>query len=121
MRKGGITAVNCTVSVWEGFQKTVDNIATMKQSIRDNADLLTLVRTTDDIRQGEEPRARPASFSASRTPQRSRTISAISRRSSDMGVSVVQLCYNTQNLIGTGCYERDGGLSGYGHEVIARR
>ncbi|MDZ5461865.1 membrane dipeptidase, partial [Azohydromonas lata] len=28
-------------------------------------------------------------------------------------------CYNTQNLIGTGCYERDGGLSGYGHEVIA--
>ena len=32
---------------------------------------------------------------------------------------VVQLCYNTQNLIGTGCYERDGGLSGYGREVIA--
>jgi len=34
-------------------------------------------------------------------------------------VRVVQLCYNTQNLIGTGCYERDGGLSGYGHEVVA--
>ena len=31
----------------------------------------------------------------------------------DMGVRVVQLCYNTQNLIGTGCHERDGGLSGY--------
>ncbi len=28
----------------------------------------------------------------------------------DMGVRMVQLCYNTQNLIGTGCYERDGGL-----------
>ncbi|UGA38425.1 dipeptidase [Chromobacterium haemolyticum] len=36
-----------------------------------------------------------------------------------MGVRVVQLCYNTQNLIGTGCYERDGGLSGFGREVIA--
>jgi microsomal dipeptidase-like Zn-dependent dipeptidase len=24
----------------------------------------------------------------------------------------VQMCYNTQNLVGTGCYERDGGLSG---------
>ena len=32
---------------------------------------------------------------------------------------MVQLCYNTQNLVGTGCYERDGGLSGYGREVIA--
>jgi len=37
----------------------------------------------------------------------------------DMGVRVVQLCYNTQNLVGTGCYERDGGLSGFGREVIS--
>jgi membrane dipeptidase len=35
-----------------------------------------------------------------------------------MGVRVVQLCYNTQNLVGTGCYERDGGLSDFGREVI---
>ena len=27
MRKGGLTAANCTVSVWEGFQATVNNIA----------------------------------------------------------------------------------------------
>ena len=31
MRKGGLTAANCTVSVWEGFTDTVDNIAEMKQ------------------------------------------------------------------------------------------
>ena len=31
----------------------------------------------------------------------------------------MQLCYNTQNLVGTGCYERDSGLSGYGHELVA--
>ncbi len=29
------------------------------------------------------------------------------------------MAYNTQNLVGTGCYERDGGLSGFGHEVVA--
>ena len=49
MRKGGVTAVNCTVSVWESFQKTVDNIAEMKQQIREYGEILTLVRTTDDI------------------------------------------------------------------------
>jgi len=32
MRKGGVTAVNCTVSVWESFEKTVDN---MRQSVMD--------------------------------------------------------------------------------------
>ena len=37
MHKGGITAANCTVSVWENFAKTVDNIALMKKQIRDNS------------------------------------------------------------------------------------
>ena len=32
----------------------------------------------------------------------------------------MQIAYNTQNLVGTGCYEsRDGGLSDFGREVIA--
>jgi membrane dipeptidase len=38
----------------------------------------------------------------------------------ELGVSVIQLTYNTQNLSGGGCYERhDTGLSGFGHEVVA--
>ena len=36
------------------------------------------------------------------------------------GVGIVQLTYNTQNLIGSGCYEsRDSGLSDYGRDVVA--
>ena len=41
MKKGGISAANCTVSVWEDFNGTVRNIAQMKRLIRENADLLT--------------------------------------------------------------------------------
>src|SRR5207237_9208162 len=38
----------------------------------------------------------------------------------ELGVGIMQIAYNTQNLVGTGCYEsRDGGLSDFGHEVIA--
>src|SRR6266478_9036132 len=38
----------------------------------------------------------------------------------ELGVGVVQITYNTQNLAGSGCYERrDTGLSGFGHEVVA--
>jgi membrane dipeptidase len=38
----------------------------------------------------------------------------------ELGVGIVQMAYNTQNLVGTGCYEsRDGGLSGFGRELVA--
>ncbi|MDX1434503.1 MAG: membrane dipeptidase, partial [Gammaproteobacteria bacterium] len=36
-----------------------------------------------------------------------------------LGVGCMQLTYNTQNLVGTGCWEsRDGGLSDFGRDVI---
>src|SRR5580698_10500258 len=54
MRKGGLTAANCTVSVGAGFQATVNNIAEMKNMIRDNAQILTLVRSTSDITRAKE-------------------------------------------------------------------
>ena len=37
MRKGGLTAASCTVSVWEGFQATVNNIGDMNKLIDENA------------------------------------------------------------------------------------
>ena len=38
----------------------------------------------------------------------------------ELGVGVVQITYNTQNLAGASCYERrDTGLSGFGYEVVA--
>jgi len=118
MRCGGLTAANCTVSVWEDFRGTVHNIAQMKSMIRDNADLLTLVRSTADIEQAKRDGKTGIILGFQNAHAFEDHLGHI-EAFADMGVRVVQLCYNTQNLIGTGCYERDGGLSGYGHEVIA--
>jgi membrane dipeptidase len=118
MRKGGITAANCTVSVWEGFQATVDNIAVMKKAIRDNSDILTLIRTTEDIQQAKKAGKTGIILGFQNAAAFEDNLGYI-EAFADMGVRVVQLCYNTQNLIGTGCYERDGGLSDYGREVVA--
>ena len=118
MRRGGLTAANCTVSVWEDFKGTVHNIAQMKSLIRDNADLLTLVRTTRDIDDAKREGKTGIILGFQNAHAFEDHLGHI-EAFADMGVRVVQLCYNTQNLIGTGCYERDGGLSGYGHEVIA--
>lgn len=118
MRKGGLTAANCTVSVWEDFAKTVDNIANLKRLIRENSDLVMLARNLADIDRAKSE-GRTAIILGFQNGYAFQDNLGYIEAFHDMGVRVVQLCYNTQNLIGTGCYERDGGLSGFGHEVIA--
>ena len=118
MRKGGITAANCTVSVWEGFQKTMDNIAEMNRYIRAHGDILTLITSVADI--SETKKANKTGIilgfqNAHAFEDRLGYIEIFKR----LGVGVVQLAYNTQNLICTGCYEEDKGLSDYGREVVA--
>lgn len=118
MRRGGLTAANCTVSVWEGFTDTVANIADMKKLIRDNSDLVTLVRSTADI-QAAKDNNKTGIILGFQNAQAFEDNLGYIEAFADMGVRVVQICYNTQNLVGTGCYERDGGLSGFGRETIA--
>jgi membrane dipeptidase len=118
MRRGGLTAANCTVSVWEGFSDTVANIADMKKLIRENNELVSLVRSTDDILAAKKAGKTGIILGFQNAHAFEDNLGYI-EAFADMGVRVVQLCYNTQNLIGTGCYERDGGLSGFGREAIA--
>jgi membrane dipeptidase len=118
MRRGGLTAANCTVSVWEGFNDTVANIADMKKLIRENSDMVSLVRSTEDILDAKRKGKTGIILGFQNAHAFEDNLGYI-EAFADMGVRVVQLCYNTQNLVGTGCYERDGGLSGFGREVIA--
>src|SRR5436189_6042839 len=50
MRKGGLTAANCTCSIWEGFVGAMRHIAQWKRWLADNSDLITPVSTTANIR-----------------------------------------------------------------------
>lgn len=119
MRAGGLTAANCTCSVWEGFEGTMRNIAAWNRMFRDNADLVVPVRTTGDI---------VAAKKAGRTGiiLGFQNISAFEdqigyvKLFKDVGVGIAQMAYNTQNLCATGCYESvDRGLSDFGHEIVA--
>ncbi|CAH0527459.1 hypothetical protein CTH30272_01102 [Allocatenococcus thiocycli] len=118
MRKGGITAANCTVSVWEGFLNTVNNIVEMNNLLEENNDLVIKVRTTDDIRKAKQ-QGKTGVIMGFQNAHAFEDQLGYVQVFKDLGVGVVQMCYNTQNLVGTGCYERDGGLSGFGHEIVA--
>ena len=118
MHRGGLTAANCTCSIWEGMRDTMINIARWKQAFVEHGDLIMQVRSAADIRDAK--RLGKVGILLGR-----QNTSAIEDRLDvlplfkDIGVSVIQLSYNTQNLVGSGCWEeRDGGLSGFGREVI---
>ncbi|SFU98148.1 dipeptidase [Halomonas korlensis] len=118
MRRGGLTAANCTVSVWEGFQATVDNIVASNQLMAECSDLVRPVRTTADITRAKEEGKTGILYGFQNAHAFEDQIGYV-EVFKQLGVGIVQMCYNTQNLVGTGCYERDGGLSGFGHEIVA--
>ncbi|MEJ2680801.1 MAG: dipeptidase [Gammaproteobacteria bacterium] len=118
MSKGGLTAANCTVSVWDDFQATVDNIVDMNKLIEENADLVLKVHNTDDILRAKAE-GKTGILMGFQNAHAFEDQLGYVQIFKDLGVGVVQMCYNTQNLVGTGCYERDGGLSGFGREIVA--
>lgn len=119
MRKGGLTAANCTCSVWEGFEGTMRNVADWKRYFRDNADLIMPVRTTADIKRAKKAGKTGIVLGFQNISAFEDRLGAI-ELFKEVGVGVAQMAYNTQNLVGTGCYEsRDSGLSDFGREVVA--
>lgn len=119
MHEGGLTAANCTVAVWEGFEPTMRHIASFGRWLDEHADLVRRVLSVEDVR-------------AAKTEGRVGVILGWQNTSPieddlrrlplfhELGVRIVQLTYNTQNLVGAGCYEsHDSGLSDFGREVVA--
>jgi len=119
MRRGGLTAANCTCCVWENFRGTMENVARWKRLLRDNADLITQVYTTEDIRRAKS-QGRTGIILGWQNVSGIEDQIPFLALFKELGVGVIQMAYNTQNLVGTGCYEKhDGGLSEFGHEVVA--
>ena len=119
MRKGGLTAANCTCCVWEGFTETMRNVMRWKAWFRENGDILKQVYTTADILKAKEEGKTGIILGWQNITGIEDQIGYLGLFK-ELGVGIIQMAYNTQNLVGTGCYEtRDGGLSDFGREVVA--
>jgi len=119
MHAGGLTAANCTCSVWENFKETMANIGAWEHHFAEHADLIRPVHTPEDIERAKAEGRVGIILGF-------QNLSAIEDRIErlalfkQLGVGIMQMAYNTQNLVGSGCYEsRDGGLSDFGCEVVA--
>jgi membrane dipeptidase len=118
MRKGGLTAANCTCCVWENFTETMRNVMRWKAYFREHADLITQIYTTADIQAAKEAGKTGIILGWQNITGIEDQIGYLGLFK-ELGVGIIQMAYNTQNLVGTGCYEsRDGGLSDFGHDVL---
>ncbi len=118
MHRGGITAANCTCCVWDGFVGTMHNIAQFKRWIDENDDILLQVFGAEDIERAKAENKVGIFLGWQNTSGIEDRIDNL-RLFRDLGVRVIQLTYQTQNLVGSGCWEsKDLGLSDYGRDVI---
>ncbi|NKC15621.1 MAG: peptidase M19 [Gammaproteobacteria bacterium] len=118
MRKGGLTAVNATCVVWQGFRGAMDSIARWKQWFAANDDILLQVHCAADIRRAKAAHKTGIYLGWQNTYGIEDRLEYV-RLFKDLGVGCMQLTYNTRNLVGSGCWEsKDEGLSDFGYEVI---
>ncbi|MEO6062134.1 MAG: dipeptidase [Thermoflexales bacterium] len=116
---GGVTAVNATVAAWHTAEEAVNLMADLLNVIAERADILVQARSVADIR---------AAKAAGRVGviagfQGAEPIGAnlnMLKLYHALGVRIIQLTYNFQNLIGCGCQEPDdNGLSDFGRDAVA--
>ena len=97
MRRGGVTAANCTCSIWEGFQPTIDNIAQWKRWFVDHDDVLLQVRTTADIARAKRAGKTGIVLGFQNTSAFEDQLGYV-QIFKELGVGIVQMTYNTQNF-----------------------
>lgn len=119
MRQGGLTAANCTCCVWENFHDTMLAIGQWNRMFADHNDLITKAVSVEDIRTAKRNSKTAIVLGFQNTSafeDRAEFVEIFKQQ----GVGIVQMTYNTQNLVGSGCYEStDSGLSDFGHDIVA--
>lgn len=112
-RAGNVGCVHVTLAIWEDARDTLSVISTWHQMFRENPDLIELAHTADDIERIAGSGRTAVVFGFQNTSPFEDDIGLVSVFHA-LGVRIVQLTYNTQNLIGSGCWEEhDSGVSGF--------
>ena len=115
---GGVTAINATIAIWEGFRETLDNIARWPRRFAKHADTLVQATSVADIVQAKKNGRTAVIFGWQNASPIENDLDRLALFRA-LGVLIVQVTYNERNLLGNGCYERtDDGLSNFGLDAV---
>ncbi|MEM9438846.1 MAG: membrane dipeptidase [Pseudomonadota bacterium] len=118
LREGGVDAVHVTIAYHETFRETVLNIERWNSWFERFPDLIFQGRTGEDVRLARET-GRTAIFFGFQNPSPIEDDIGLVEILHTLGARFMQLSYNNQSLLATGCYEaNDPGITRMGREVI---
>ena len=118
MQEGGVTAVHATIAYHETFRETVANVETWNRWFERFPELIFHGRTGDDVRRAKTE-GRTAIFFGFQNPSPIEDDIGLVEIWHSLGARFMQLTYNNQSLLATGCYEaEDQGVTRMGRQVI---
>lgn len=118
VRSGGVNVVHATCGVWEDMASTMTRIGSWRHFERQNADIVRIVRTVDDMHRAvsDDVLGIVLGFQNSSMLGDDPEMAGIF---ADVGIRVIQLTYNIANHLGSSCWEpHDGGLTRVGRRMV---
>jgi membrane dipeptidase len=119
MRAGGVDAVHVTIASHESFREMILNLEQWNRWFEVHGDLIFKGITAADVRLAQET-GRTAIFFGFQNPSPIEDDIGLVEICHQLGIRFMQLTYNNQSLLATGCYENDDtGLTRMGKQVVA--
>lgn len=118
MREGGVDAVHVTIAYHEDFRETAANFAAWNRRFERHPDLIMKGLCAGDIDTARKTN-RTAIFFGFQNPSPMECDIGLVELLHILGARFMQLTYNNQSLLATGCYEaHDSGVTRMGRAVI---
>ncbi len=118
LKASGIHAVHVTLVYHEVARATLTRFAEWEQRFEQNSDLIMPVYRALDIQKAKELGKVGILFGAQNCSSIEDEIGLVSVMRKQ-GLAIMQLSYNNQSLLATGCYEKhDTGITRFGEQVI---
>ena len=119
MNAGGVAAVHVTICYHEDFRETVENVIAWNRRFEAFPELIVHGRTGDDARRAHAEGRTAVYFGFQNCSPIEDDIGLV-EICHQLGARFMQLSYNNQSLLATGCYEdEDPGITRMGRQVIA--
>jgi len=118
MQHGGVSAVHVTIAYHENFRETVANIEQWNRWFEQYPELIFHGRCAEDVRQAHAQGRTAIVFGFQNCSPIEGDIGLIEIVHA-LGARFMQLSYNNQSLLATGCYEtEDPGITRFGKQAI---
>ena len=119
MQEGGVSAVHVTIAYHEQFRETVLNIEAWNRWFEQFPELIFQGFTAADVECARQE-GRTAIFFGFQNPSPMEDDIGLIEVLHRLGGRFMQLSYNNQSLLATGCYEdEDPGITRFGEQAIA--